>query len=86
MYKVLSGDWPGRPSFGFSDTLWELLMATWVVEDGPESRRRPSAPTVHDWLEKEVDHWEAPIIQVLPEQRQENSTCGYTQINAIFNS
>ena len=76
MCKVLKGDRPGRPLSGFSDPLWELLVATWVVEDGPESRRRPPAPTVLDRVKSEVDRWDASILPLLPEWRQENSESG----------
>lgn len=51
-----------------SDILWGLLETTWVVEDGPESKRRPSASVVLDQLEKNVDHWEKSIT---PKQWQE---------------
>ena len=43
-------------------------MATWVVEDGPESKRRPSAPVVLDRLQKDVDHWGKSIVPLIPEE------------------
>ena len=76
MCKVLKGDRPGRPFSGFSDLLWELLVATWVVEDAPESRGRPPASNVLDRLKSEVDHWDASILPLLPGRRQENSESG----------
>ena len=52
MCKVIQGDRPDRPSPGFSDTLWELLVRTWDTENGPETRIRPSASIIRDRLRR----------------------------------
>ena len=72
MFKVVTGDRPNRPASGFSDTLWDLLVSTWVVEDGPESKRRPSASAVLDQLKKDVDHWGKSIVPLVPKEWQES--------------
>ena len=68
----MEGDWPDRPALGFPDALWESLATTWVEEDGPESRRRPSASTVLDWLKERVDDWGESVAPLVPKQWQEN--------------
>ena len=72
MYKVMVGDRPDRPASGFSDALWELLVATWVVEDGPESKRRPSAPIVLDWLKRDAGNWGKSIVPPVLKEWQES--------------
>ena len=72
MYKVIKGDRPSRPASGFSGTLWKLLVATWVMEDGPESKRRPSASAVLDRLQKDVDNWGKSIVPLVPEEWKRN--------------
>ena len=72
MLKVMKGDRPERPPLGFSDALWESLVTTWVVEDGPGSNRRPSASVVLDWLKKDVDNWEKSIVPIIPKQWEES--------------
>jgi len=68
----MKGDRPDRPPSGFSDALWELLVWTWVVEDGPESKRRPSPSFILDQLEKSVDQWEKSIVPLVPKRWQED--------------
>ena len=68
----MKGDRPDRPPLGFPDTLWDLLIETWVVEDGPESERRPSASFILDQLEKDIDHWENSIVPLVRKQWQED--------------
>ena len=72
MLKVINGDRPIRPASGFSDTLWESLTTTWVAEDGPESKRRPSASVVLEWLKKDIDHWGNSIVPLIPKEWQES--------------
>ena len=47
-------------------------MATWVVEDGPDSKRRPSPSTVLDWLKKDVDRWGKSIVPLVPGRWQQS--------------
>ena len=77
MFKVLSGDRPNRPVLEFSDALWGLLVSTWVEEDGPESKRWPSATTVLDQLKKDAGHWGKSIIPLVPKEWQESG--GYSE-------
>ena len=68
----MKGDRPERPPLGFSDALWESLVETWVIEDGPESNRRPSASAILDRLKGDIDHWEKSIVPLVPEEWQES--------------
>jgi len=68
----MKGDRPNRPPSGFSDTLWKLLIKTWVEQCVKGRRRRPTASTVLDRLKQDVDHWEKSIIPLVPRQWQES--------------
>ena len=57
MFKVVQGVRPDRPSSVFTDSLWELLEETWLVERGSQSPKRPQASTVLDRLSREADNW-----------------------------
>ena len=67
MYKVVQGDRPERPSSGFSDTLWELLVKTWDTEDGPKSQKRPSVSIVRGRLQEDVSEWGKSVVPLSPE-------------------
>jgi len=70
---VARGGRPKRPRPGFPDTLWELLLRTWVVQHAHESQRRPSARTILDRLKECVDHWGESIDPIIPEFWQEHT-------------
>lgn len=70
--KVVDGVRPKRPPLGFSDTLWELLTASWVKERARKRRRRPSVSTVLDRLKESVDKWEKSIVPLVPKQWDES--------------
>jgi len=74
IYKVMEGVRPDRPSSGFPDTLWELLVATWVVIDAQVPEGRPPASTVLDRLKEHVDDWGKSIIPLVPESWQEDGS------------
>ena len=67
MLKVVKGDRPARPSSGLSETLWDLLVATWVEQYAQRSRERPPASTVLAQLKECVDDWGKSIIPLVPE-------------------
>jgi hypothetical protein len=73
IYKVIQGDRPDKPSEGISDALWESLVATWVAEDGPASKKRPSATTVLDQLKECVDDWGGIFVPLIPAEWRETS-------------
>jgi len=60
--RVLEGCRPDKPASGFAGQLWELLMATWLVEYGSQPPQRPQTSTILDRLSKEVDNWGKSII------------------------
>jgi len=66
IYKVIEGNRPERPSLGFSDTLWELLVRTWDAEDGPKSQKRPSVSIVRDRLREDVSEWGKLVAPLSP--------------------
>jgi len=71
----MDGTRPNRPPSGLSDTLWELLVATWVVQHAQEPGGRPPASTVLDRLKEIVDEWGESIVPLVPEFWQEDSGC-----------
>jgi len=75
MFKIPNGVRPDRPPSGLSDTLWELLETTWVVQNYQQSQGRPDAGTVLDRLKKCVDHEGEPIDPLVPESRREDGGC-----------
>ena len=50
-------------------------MATWTVEDGPESKKRPSASVVLDRLKRDVDHWGKSVVPLVPKEWQRGGGC-----------
>ena len=67
MLKVVKGDRPDRPSSGLSNALWDLLVATWVVQYAQKPRERPLVSTVLALLKEYVDDWGKSIIPLTPE-------------------
>ena len=61
-YKVLEGHRPDRQPSCFTDPLWELLMATWLEEHGPEPPKRPPTSTIRNRLNEEVNNWGKSIV------------------------
>ena len=60
--KVLTGVRPNRPHSGFTDPLWELLTATWLVERGSQPQKRPQTSTILGLLGEEVENWGKSIV------------------------
>ena len=50
-------------------------MATWAVEDGPESKKRPSASVVLDRLKRDIDHWGKSVVPLVPKEWQRGGGC-----------
>ena len=75
MLKVMKGDRPDKPPSGLSDTLWELLVATWVAQRAQESGGRPPASTILDQLKECVDDWGESIVPLVPKSWQEVGEC-----------
>ena len=75
MLKVVKGDRPDRPSSGLSDALWDLLVATWVVQYAQKPRERPSVSAVLARLKECVDDWGKSIIPLIPEDWQDIGWC-----------
>jgi len=73
MLEVMRGKKPGRPPSGFSDALWNLLLAAWDAEHGSQPSKRPSIQSIVDQLREDVDEWDQLII--LPTLEQEEESC-----------
>ena len=85
MYKVLKGERPDRPpDDGLSDQLWELLAATWLVEQASQPSKRPSTSIIRDRLTEDVRHqenWENPVAPPVPVRR---GTCSISiRVNGV---
>ena len=69
------GDRPDRPPSGFSETLWNLVVATWVEQYAQKPRERPSASTVLARLKGCVDDWGKSIIPLVPKDWGNAGSC-----------
>jgi hypothetical protein len=56
-YKVLQGARPDRPSSGFSDELWGLLVSTWAQEQATQPSTRAPISAILDQLRRDVHNW-----------------------------
>ena len=72
MYRVVKGVRPGRPPSGFTDKLWEMLVASWVEERAGEPQRRLPISVILDRLEESVEQWGKSIVPLVPNQRKES--------------
>ena len=75
MLKVVKGDRPSRPPSGLSETLWDLLVATWVEQYVQKPRSRPPVSTVLTRLNGCVDDWGKSIIPLIPEDWENTCLC-----------
>ena len=65
MFKVLQGERPDRPTSGFSDQLWGLLVTTWLEEKATQPSKRPPTSAILDRLKEDVSSWGKPSIQLM---------------------
>jgi len=72
MYKVMNGEKPGRPPSGFSDALWNLLLAAWDADHRSQPSKRPFIQSIADQLQEDVDKWNQLIDLPTPEQGDED--------------
>ena len=87
MLKVVKGDRPDRPSSGLSDALWDLLVATWVVQYARKPRERPSVSTVLIRLKECVGDWGksiTPLIQDDWENDDSTITASHFNIGLVI--
>ena len=56
--KVLSGNRPERPTVGFSDLLWSLLVQMWLEEYESSPPARPNIVGILEQLQDEVGTWD----------------------------
>ncbi|KAF9647849.1 kinase-like protein, partial [Thelephora ganbajun] len=72
--EIMSRKKPGRPPSGFSDALWDLLLAAWDTEHGSQPPKRPSIQTILNQLQEDANTWDQFIILPTPEQEDESCT------------
>jgi len=58
MLEVMRGKKPDRPSSGFSDALWNLLLAAWDAEHRSQPSKRPFIQSVTNQLQEDVNEWD----------------------------
>ena len=66
--KVARGEKPSRPTSGFSDALWNLLLKAWDPEYKSQPSKRPSILTVSHQMKEDADDWDKFIAP--PQQLQ----------------
>jgi len=72
MLEVMRGKKPDRPTLGFSDALWNLLLAAWDAEHGSQPSKRPPIQSITNQLREDVDEWDQLIVLQTPEQGDES--------------
>ena len=72
MYKVMSGEKPGRPPSGFSDALWNLLLAAWDAEHRSQPSKRPFIQSIANRLQEDVGKWNQLLDLPTPEEGDED--------------
>ena len=73
----MRGEKPGRPPAGFSDALWNLLLAAWDAEYGSQPPRRPSIRTISNQMKEDADNWHQFIVPLPRLQVEEEEFCAY---------
>ena len=72
MNRVIHGARPERPPSGFTDELWEMLVASWVEERAGKPQRRLPIPAMLDRLKEIAEQWEKSIVPLTPNQCNDN--------------
>jgi len=72
MLEVMRGKKPDRPPSGFSDTLWNLLLAAWDAEHRSQPSKRPFIQSIVNQLQEDVDEWDQDMILPPPEEGDES--------------
>jgi len=73
MLEVMRGKKPDRPPSGFSDALWNLLLAAWDAEHGSQPSKRPPIQSIANQLQEDVDEWNQ--LNDLPTPDGEDESC-----------
>ena len=68
MNRVIHGARPERPPSGFTDELWQMLVASWVEERAGKPQRRLPIPAMLDRLKESIEQWEKSIVPLTPNQ------------------
>ena len=73
---VLDGTRPDRPAEGFSDSLWTLLIQTWLEEFEPSDLQsaRPGILEILEQLQEEAKEWRPKRISFAQVEREADGT------------
>jgi len=77
MLKVMRGEKPDRPPAGFSDALWNLLLAAWDAEYRSQPPKRPSIRTISNQMKEDSNNWHKFIVPLPRLQVEEEDFCAY---------
>jgi len=77
MLKVMRGEKPGRPPAGFSDALWNLVLAAWDTEYWSQPPKRPSIRTISNQMKEDASNWHKFIVPLPRLREEEEEFCAY---------
>jgi len=77
MLKVMRGEKPDRPPAGFSDGLWNLLLAAWDAEHGSQPPKRPSIRRISNQMKEDASNWHKFIVPLPRPRVEEEELCAY---------
>ena len=80
---AIRGKKPDRPPSGFSDALWNILLAAWDAEYGSQPSKRPPIQTILNRLKEDSDNWDQFIVPPASMRGEESRTPITLSKNAV---
>jgi len=81
MLEVMRGKKPDRPS-GFSDTLWNLLLAAWDADYGYQPSKRPPIQAILNQLREDGEDWDEFFSAPRPLEVEGKESCAYPKLGS----